>query len=141
MFLRRFDIERTFRMLKQTLGWTRPQFRRPEGVVRWTWITLVAYTQLDWPGQWTPTFGGRGRNPLSHNDLPLHGSGEGFGTSVRGPALQPVRKPTRPGPGRPPGSRNHHRAHRTDVGRILATGRAYARRAHHKNGTKPRRTG
>ncbi|GLF95160.1 hypothetical protein SYYSPA8_12705 [Streptomyces yaizuensis] len=42
-------------------------------------------------------------------------------------------KPTRPGPGRPVGSKNRH------VGRVLATGKPYARPAHHKTGTKPRR--
>lgn len=30
MFLRRFDLEHTFRMLKQTLGWTRPMLRDPK---------------------------------------------------------------------------------------------------------------
>ncbi len=29
-FLRRFDLEHTFRMIKQNLGWTRPKLRRPE---------------------------------------------------------------------------------------------------------------
>jgi hypothetical protein len=28
-FLRRFDLEHTFRFLKQTLGWTRPRIRTP----------------------------------------------------------------------------------------------------------------
>jgi hypothetical protein len=28
-FLRRFDLEHTFRFLKQTLGWTTPRVRRP----------------------------------------------------------------------------------------------------------------
>ncbi len=36
MFLRRFDIEHTFRMLKQTLGWTRPRLRDPDAADRWT---------------------------------------------------------------------------------------------------------
>lgn len=49
-------------------------------------------------------------------------------------------KPSRPGPGRPPGSKNRHPAPRHDVGRVLATGEAYTRPAHHKVGTKPRRT-
>ncbi|MFD5456490.1 hypothetical protein ACFWIR_15730, partial [Streptomyces olivaceus] len=48
-------------------------------------------------------------------------------------------KPSRPGPGRPPGSRNRSPAIRHDVGRVLATGEAYSRPAHHKKGTKPRR--
>jgi hypothetical protein len=42
---------------------------------------------------------------------------------------------------RDPGSANRHRADRPDVGRILATGEAHTRPAHHKKGTKPRRTG
>ena len=29
-FLRRFDIERTFRLFKQTLGWTKPRLRSSE---------------------------------------------------------------------------------------------------------------
>lgn len=28
-FLRRFDLEHTFRLMKQTLGWTRPKLRTP----------------------------------------------------------------------------------------------------------------
>jgi hypothetical protein len=28
-FLRRFDLEHTFRMAKQPLGWTRPKIRTP----------------------------------------------------------------------------------------------------------------
>ncbi|GGY12346.1 hypothetical protein GCM10010324_68820 [Streptomyces hiroshimensis] len=54
------------------------------------------------------------------------------------PASAP--KPSRPGPGRPPGSKNRLPATRHDVGRVLATGEAYSRPAHHKKGTKPRRT-
>ncbi|MFE0028549.1 NF041680 family putative transposase [Amycolatopsis sp. NPDC059021] len=46
MFLRRFDIEHTFRLFKQTLGWTRPRLRTPAAADRWTWLTLVAYAQL-----------------------------------------------------------------------------------------------
>ncbi|MCY0927947.1 transposase [Streptomyces sp. H27-H1] len=49
-------------------------------------------------------------------------------------------KPARPGPGRSLGSKNRRPATRYDVGRVLATGEAYSRPAHHKKGTKPRRT-
>ncbi|GLP68748.1 hypothetical protein TUSST3_53710 [Streptomyces sp. TUS-ST3] len=48
-------------------------------------------------------------------------------------------KPSQPGPGRPPGSKNRCPAPHHDVGRILATGEAYSRPTHHHNGTKPRR--
>lgn len=46
LFLRRFDLEHTFRFFKQTLGWTAPRLRRPAPADRWTWIVLVAYAQL-----------------------------------------------------------------------------------------------
>ncbi|MDQ0935513.1 hypothetical protein QFZ49_005485 [Streptomyces turgidiscabies] len=45
-YLRRFDIEHTFRLFKQTLGWTSPKIRTPEAADRWTWLILAAYTQL-----------------------------------------------------------------------------------------------
>jgi hypothetical protein len=35
VFLRRFDLEHTFRLFKQTLGWTRPKLRDPESADRW----------------------------------------------------------------------------------------------------------
>ncbi|MGW4649077.1 NF041680 family putative transposase [Kitasatospora sp. NPDC004289] len=45
-FPRRFDLEHTFRMIKQTLGWTRPKLRTPQAADRWTWLVIVAHTQL-----------------------------------------------------------------------------------------------
>jgi hypothetical protein len=45
-FLRRFDLEHTFRMAKQTLGWTRPKIRTPEAADRRTWLVITAHTQL-----------------------------------------------------------------------------------------------
>ena len=45
-YVRRFELEHTFRFLKQTLGWTTPGVRRPEQADRWTWLVLVAFTQL-----------------------------------------------------------------------------------------------
>ncbi len=45
-YVRRFDLEHTFRFLKQTLGWTTPRFRHPEQADRWSWLVLAAYTQL-----------------------------------------------------------------------------------------------
>jgi hypothetical protein len=35
-FLRRFDLEHTFRMFKQTLGWTAPKLCEPAAADRWT---------------------------------------------------------------------------------------------------------
>lgn len=45
-YLRRFDIEHTYRFVKSTLGWTTPALRTPEQADRWTWLTVAAYTQL-----------------------------------------------------------------------------------------------
>ncbi len=45
-YARRFDLEHTFRFLKQTLGWTSPRFRHPEQADRWTWLVVAAFAQL-----------------------------------------------------------------------------------------------
>jgi len=45
-FLRRFDIEHTFRLFKQTLGWACPKVRTAEQADRWGWLVVAAYTQL-----------------------------------------------------------------------------------------------
>jgi hypothetical protein len=45
-FLRRFDIEHLFRLMKQTLGWTRPKLRTLEAGERWTWLIIAAHTQI-----------------------------------------------------------------------------------------------
>lgn len=45
-YMRRFDLEHTFRFVKQTLGWTTPRVRHPEQADRWSWLVVAAYTQL-----------------------------------------------------------------------------------------------
>jgi hypothetical protein len=45
-YVRRFDLEHTFRFPKQTLGWTTPRVRHPEQADRWTWLVIAALTQL-----------------------------------------------------------------------------------------------
>lgn len=42
----RFELEHTFRFLKQTFGWTTPWVHRPEQADRWTWLVVAAFTQL-----------------------------------------------------------------------------------------------
>jgi hypothetical protein len=106
-YLRGFDIEHTFRFAKQTLGWTTPKLRTPEQADRWTWLIAAAFTQLrlarplvsDHRLPWQPHqpahafTPGRVRQGFAHL-LPRIGT----------PASHP--KPTRPGPGRPKGSRS-----------------------------------
>jgi hypothetical protein len=106
--------------VQAALGWTRPRLRKPEAADRWTWLIIAAYTQLRlarplgrdlrhaWekpttPGRLTParvrqTF----RNLRQYMPCP-----------ARAPKLH------RPGPGRPPGARNRHRAPRYDVGKTV----------------------
>src|SRR5215216_6246291 len=45
-YIRRFDLEHTFRFLKQGMGWTTPRVRHPEQADRWTWLVVAAFTQL-----------------------------------------------------------------------------------------------
>ena len=45
-FLRRFDLEHTFRLFKQVLGWTAPKIRDPAAADRWTWLIITAHAQL-----------------------------------------------------------------------------------------------
>ena len=45
-YLRRFDLEHTYRFSKNTLGWTTPSLCTPEQADRWTWTVLAALTQL-----------------------------------------------------------------------------------------------
>lgn len=45
-YVRRFDLEHTFRFLKQGMGWTTPRVRHPEQADRWTWLVVAAFTQL-----------------------------------------------------------------------------------------------
>jgi hypothetical protein len=45
-YVHRFDLEHTYRVCKQTLNWTTPRVRHPEQADRWSWLVLLAYTQL-----------------------------------------------------------------------------------------------
>ena len=105
------SIPHTFRFFKQVLGWTRLKLRDPAAADRWTWIIIACYAQLRLarhladdirlpcqrpcpPGRLTPARVRRGfRN--TRQALPC-------------PASAP--KPGKPGPGRPPGSKNRRPA-------------------------------
>src|SRR4051812_41857457 len=45
-YVHRFDLEHTYRFLKQALNWATPRVRHPAQADRWTWLVLLAYTQL-----------------------------------------------------------------------------------------------
>jgi hypothetical protein len=115
-YQRRFDLEHTFRFLKQDLGWTVFTPMLPTTSDLWTWLILVAYTQLrlsrkisrdlrmSWekpqaPDRITPRRVRRDIRRVHHHT----------GTPSNPP------KNTRPGPGRPQGStkppRERHPTH------------------------------
>jgi hypothetical protein len=106
-YLRRFDLEHTFRFAKNTLGWTTPRVATPDQGDRWTWLVMCALTQLrlarglvadarlPWerrldPTRLTPARARRGFRGLRNT----------LGTPAA-PA-----KPSHPGPGCPKGARS-----------------------------------
>lgn len=96
-YLRRFDIEHTFRRLKQTLGWTcpksAPQSGRPLDLAGPRGLTPNCVS----PGHWQPTGGGPGRNPHLPNVSRRPASAATSGTSARQPPARPVyRNPPAP---------------------------------------------
>jgi hypothetical protein len=115
-------LEHAFRFLKQQLGWTRPLLRDPAAADRWTWLLLACYAQLrlaravvadvrlPWqrpqpgPGELAVMTPGRVRAAFRH-------ARQAAGTPAS------VAKPATPGPGRPHGSRNKHKAPRQPVGK------------------------
>jgi hypothetical protein len=118
-YLRRFDIEHTFRFLKQTLGWTTPRIRDPEAADRWTWLIIIAYTQLRLARNLTPDLRRPWERPADKPDrLTPARVRRGF-RHLRGKLPLPAKapKPSHPGPGRPPGSRNKHKTTRPPVGK------------------------
>lgn len=137
-FLRRFDVEHTFRMLKQTLGWTKPRLRNSAAADRWTWLVIAAHTQLRLSRPLAVDLRRPWEKKTEPNKLTPARVRRGFRNlhqKVASPARAP--QPPRIGPGRPPGSKSRRQATRHDVGRVLATGEAHAQPTHHKKGTKP----
>ncbi|MGA4946894.1 NF041680 family putative transposase [Streptomyces cinereoruber] len=126
-YLRRFDIEHTFRLFKQTLGWT--------------WLILAAYTQLRLA---RPLAADRRRpweRPVPAGRLTPARVRRDF-RHIRPTAACPARapKPTSPGPRRPPGRKNTRPTPRHDVHTPRKTGTTTTR-AKKSTNPRPRRTG
>ena len=105
-YLRRFDLEHTFRFAKQELGWTVPQIQTPQQGDRWTWLILAGYTQLRLAAPLTQDLRRRWEKPIPPGALPTPGRvRRSFPTLVR-KLPTPARCPkfSRPGPGRPTGT-------------------------------------
>jgi hypothetical protein len=118
-YLRRFNLEHTFRFLKQQLGWTRPLLRDPAAADRWTWLLLAAYAQLHLARDlgavtrlpWQP----RPPQPAAMTPGQVR-AGFRRAREMTGTPASPA-KPARPGPGRPAGSKNKRKAPRQPVGK------------------------
>jgi len=115
-YLRRFDLEHTFRFFKQTLGWTTPKQRDPDAADRWTWLVIIAHTQLRLARTLTADLRRPWERPCPPGRLTPARVRRGF-RYLRPKAGLPASapKPSRPGPGRPPGTPNQHRAPRHPV--------------------------
>ena len=119
-YLRRFDLEHTFRLFKQTLGWTTPKLRSPAAADRWTWLVIAAHTQLRLARHLAADLRRPWEKPLPPDRLTPARVRRGF-RHLRAKTIQPAGapKPSHPGPGRPPGKHNHQHATRYDVGKTV----------------------
>jgi hypothetical protein len=121
-YLRRFDLEHTFRLLKQVLGWTAPQIRTPEQGERWTWLILAAHAQLRLARTLTADLRRAWEKPIPTGGLMTPGRvRRGFPT-LRRHLGTPTRRPksTIAGPGRPHGTTRPPRT-RYPVGKKKST--------------------
>jgi len=117
-FLRRFDLEHTFRMFKQILGWTTPKLRDPQAADRWTWLIITVHAQLRLARPLAADLRLPWERPAPPGRLTPARVRRGF-QNIRAalPRLADAPKPGKPGPGRPPGSKNRRPAPRHDVGK------------------------
>jgi hypothetical protein len=120
-FLRRFDLEHTFRLFKQVLGWTTPKIRTSAAADRWTWLIIAAHTQLRLARPLVADLCRPRERPAIPARLTPARVRRGFRNIRRPSTPRPPRapKPSSPGPGRPPGSHNRHPATNHDVGKII----------------------
>ena len=105
-YLRRFDIEHTFRFIKNTLGWTTPSLCTPEQADRWSWLIVGALTQLRLARDLVDDLRLPWERPLGPAKLTPTRVRRGFRRlrpTIGTPASPP--KSTTPGPGRPKGTR------------------------------------
>jgi hypothetical protein len=119
-YLRRFDLEHTFRLFKQTLGWTAPKFRSAETADLWTWLIIAAHTQLRLARPLAEDLRRPWEKPAAPHRLTPARVRRGF-RNIRATTARPtsVPKPSHPGPGRPTGSKNRRPAPRHDVGKTV----------------------
>ena len=129
----RFTIEHGFRFKKQDLFWTGHTPLDPDQAERWSWLVAFAYTQLHLARNMAADHRLPWEKPCPPEQLSPRRVRRVFRlvtANLPTPANSP--KPSRPGPGRPPGSTNKHVRTRQPVikkGRPANTG--------HRKGRNP----
>jgi hypothetical protein len=120
-FLRRFDLEHTFRLAKQVLGWTTPKVRGPAAADRWTWLIIACHARLRLARPLAADLRLPREKPAPLGRLTPARPRRGY-RNIRAtlpcPAGAPI--PGKPRPGRPPGSKNRHPAPIRSVGKTSA---------------------
>jgi hypothetical protein len=103
-YLHRFDIEHTFRLAKNTLGWDNAALRYPGQVSRWTWLIIAALTQLRLARPLAEDRRQRWERRRRQGRLSPGRVRRDFGrlAALAGTPARPP-KPSKPGPGRPAG--------------------------------------
>jgi hypothetical protein len=105
-YLRRFDLEHTFRFAKNTLGWTSPSLCTPAQGERWTWLVVAMLTQLRLARGHVDDLRLPWERPRPVDQLTPARTRRGFRrlrATLGTPASPP--KYTKAGPGRPRGTR------------------------------------
>jgi hypothetical protein len=124
-FLRRSGLEHTFRLFKQVLGWTAPKIRNPAAADRWTWLIIACHAQLRLARPSRRTCATPWQRPAPPGRLTPARVRRGFrNIRVTMPCPAGAPKPGKPGPGRPPGSKNRRPAPRHDVGKTTRRDRS-----------------
>jgi hypothetical protein len=102
------------------LGWTRPKLRSPAAADRWTWLVLACYAQLYLARHLAADIRLPWQRPCPDGRLTPARVRRGFRHIRQAlPDLASAPKPGKPGPGRPPGSKNRRPATRHDVGKTV----------------------
>jgi hypothetical protein len=110
--------ERCRMLFKQVLGWTAPKLREPAAAERWTWLIITVHAQLRLARPLAADLRLPWERPASPGRLTPARVRRGF-RNIRAtlPCVASAPKPGKPGPGRPPGSKNRRPAPRHDVGK------------------------
>src|SRR5258705_3431515 len=111
-------LDHTSRLFKQVLGWTTPKIREPAAADRWTWLIITAYAQLRLARPLAADLRLPWERPAQQGRLTPARVRRGFrNIHATLPRLAGAPQPGKPGPGRPPGSRNRRPAPRHDLGK------------------------